>query len=153
MREFPGEQLIKNACTQPDVLSFAEWANTASGSVCGEGLHCPQPAEAPWPPRRQQWWWQLHLRSAPSQAVASLPVKYWTRVLSIWIDEWTGLLLHASSESGRTALWISISLTLKQEENHIEEDFEWASGLSSSHGDQRQQVAAALGPSPKMPVL
>lgn len=149
MREFPREQLIKYACTQPDVLSFAKWANTVSGSVCGEGLHCPGPAEGPWLFSSIS---EVH-RSQPSWAVASFLVKYWTRVWFIWIGEQTGLLFHASSDSGGTALWISVSLTLIWEENHTEEDSKWASGLSSSQEHQRHHVAPAPAPSPKMPVL
>lgn len=33
IREFPGEQLMKNACAQPDVLSLAELAKIGTGSV------------------------------------------------------------------------------------------------------------------------
>lgn len=33
LREFPGEQQMKNACTQADLLGFAEWATTANRSA------------------------------------------------------------------------------------------------------------------------
>lgn len=139
MRKFPGKQLMKNACTQPDVLLLAEWANTRSRLLCGKwfsllqtrggAVHCSGSREegVSFICARNE---QAHCPLWPS---ASLPVKGLDLVFlsPLCKSKHIYLFLNANPDCWSTILWISVLLVLKWVGCSVEKDSESASGAAA----------------------
>lgn len=172
MRKFPGEQLTKNACTQLDVLSHTEWANTGSGFANWQKVFTlPDQRRDHLLTGKWKQGSELHLchkwaGHCPLRPSASLPVKGFNLVS-------VNLLRSTIAKRFTLALtlivrvpsfWISVSLVLKWEGHCVERILNQHLGTATqkecpgdlatcSRGAREGMAAAQPALSPEMPKL